>query len=36
MVRVVTADKKAIKEALLAGEEVPGAELVEKTNLSIK
>ncbi len=35
-VRVVTADKKAIKEALLAGEEVPGAELVPKINLTIK
>lgn len=33
---VVTPDKKAIKEALLAGEEVPGAELVESLNLSIK
>jgi hypothetical protein len=33
---VVTPDKAAIKEALLAGEEVPGAELVEKLNLSIK
>ncbi len=35
-VTVVTPDKKAIKEALLAGEEVPGAELVEKLQLSIK
>ena len=33
---VVTPDKKAIKEALLAGEEVPGAELVESYNLTIK
>lgn len=36
MVKVVTPDKKAIKEALLAGEEVPGAELVESYNLTIK
>ena len=35
-VTVVTPDKKRIKEALLASEEVPGAELVHKTNLSIK
>ena len=35
-VTVVTPDKAAIKEALIAGEEVPGAELVEKLNLSIK
>ena len=35
-VTVLTPDKAAIKEALLAGEEVPGAELVEAVNLSIK
>ena len=33
---VITPDKKAIKEALLAGEDVPGAELVESYNLTIK
>jgi len=36
MVKVVTPDKKRIKEALEAGEEVPGATLVEKCNLTIK
>jgi hypothetical protein len=36
MVRVVKPDKDIIKEALLAGEEVPGATLVEKCNLTIK
>ena len=35
-VTTVTPDKARIKEALLAGEEVPGAELVKNTNLSIK
>ena len=35
-VTMLTPDKAAIKEALLAGEEVPGAELVKKLNLSIK
>ena len=35
-VTTVTPDKARIKEALLAGEDVPGAELVKKTNLSIK
>jgi phosphoserine phosphatase len=33
---IVTPDKKAIKEALQANEEVPGCELVTKLNLSIK
>ena len=33
---VVTPDKKKIKEALESGEEVPGAELIEKVNLTIK
>ena len=33
---VVTPDKVVIKEALIAGEDVPGAELVHKLNLSIK
>jgi hypothetical protein len=36
MVKKVTPDKKAIKEALQSGEEIPGAELVEKHNLTIK
>jgi hypothetical protein len=36
MVRVVTPDKKRIKEALETGEEVPGATLKEKCNLTIK
>jgi hypothetical protein len=36
MVRKVTPDKDRIKEALLAGEEVPGATIVEKCNLTIK
>jgi hypothetical protein len=35
-VAVLKPDKKAIKEALLAGEDVPGAELVENYNLNIK
>ena len=35
-VTVLTPDKKAIKEALQAGEDVPGAELVESYNLTIK
>ncbi len=33
---VITPDKPRIKEALLAREDVPGAELVEKLNLTIK
>ena len=33
---IVTPDKKAIKAALEAGREVPGCELIKKTNLSIK
>lgn len=33
--KVVTPDKAAIKEALLAGEEVKGARLVERQNLKI-
>lgn len=32
----VTADKKAIKEAIEAGEVVPGAQIVENMNLQIK
>jgi hypothetical protein len=36
MVRVVKPDKERIKEALLAGEEVPGARLIKKCNLTIK
>lgn len=35
-VTVITPDKKVIKEALVAGEKVDGAELIEKLNLSIK
>ena len=35
-VTIVTPDREAIKKALLAEEEVPGAELVTKLNLSIK
>ena len=33
---IVTPDKKAIKEALKSGEEIEGAELVKKINLTIK
>jgi len=36
MKRVVTPDKKAIKEALQSGEEVVGAALIERCNLTIK
>lgn len=35
-VTVITPDKKVIKEALVAGEKVDGAELIEKLNLSIR
>lgn len=36
MKRVVTVDKKRVKEALEAGETVPGCELIHKLNLSIQ
>lgn len=35
-VTIITPDKKVIKEALVGGETVDGAELIEKLNLSIK
>ena len=35
-VTLITPDKKVIKDALVAGETVPGAELIEKLNLSIQ